>query len=33
MIVVENGGSRTGNWREFRRNVLEDTGMPSGGAL
>src|SRR2546422_5425989 len=24
MIVVENGGSRTGNWREFRRNVLED---------
>ena len=24
MIVVENGGSRTGDWREFRRNVLED---------
>ena len=24
MIVVENGGSRTGEWREFRRNVLED---------
>ena len=24
MIVVENGGSRTGKWREFRRNVLED---------
>jgi len=24
MIVVENGSSRTGDWREFRRNVLED---------
>jgi hypothetical protein len=24
MIVVERGGSRTGEWREFRRNVLED---------
>jgi len=24
MIVVENGGGRTGEWREFRRNVLED---------
>src|SRR6266571_3971298 len=22
MIVVENGGSRTGKWREFRRNVF-----------
>jgi len=24
MIVVQNGGGRTGKWREFRRNVLED---------
>ena len=24
MIVVESGGSRSGEWREFRRNVLED---------
>ena len=24
MIVVERGGSRTGEWREFRRNVIED---------
>jgi len=24
MIVVENGGGRSGEWREFRRNVLED---------
>jgi len=24
MIVVENGASKTGEWREFRRNVLED---------
>ncbi len=24
MVVVEKGGSRTGEWREFRRNVLED---------
>src|SRR5881296_48774 len=24
MIVVESGGGRTGKWRDFRRNVLED---------
>jgi len=30
MIVVENGGSRTGEWREFRRNVLEDYRMVFG---
>ena len=24
MIVVESGGGRVGEWREFRRNVLED---------
>ena len=30
MIVVENGGRRTGEWREFRRNVLEDYRLAFG---
>jgi Protein of unknown function (DUF3047) len=29
-IVVESGGGRTGEWREFRRNVLEDYRVAFG---
>jgi hypothetical protein len=29
-IIVENGGGRIGDWREFRRNVLEDYRMVFG---
>ena len=29
-IVVENGGGRVGEWRELRRNVLEDYRMAFG---
>jgi hypothetical protein len=30
MIVVENGGGHVGEWREFRRNVLEDYRLAFG---